>query len=223
MKAQCILISIFLAGATLCSAIEGPIVERNVDLAAEAAFDQWAQTLDASPHTEEIQNIGILRLVGDDRQLTDLLAAKLTQLDRFRVVILGGRDWMAIENELARQDPEEGFGDIMDKASIKWREERDMWVIPETTKGADALLMGRVRSVDADWLRSRIRFTLHLARVDTREQIAGGIVEGEAVLTPKDFVIYYKIQILWGLAIFVAVIIVLCLLRSMLKSMTRPR
>ncbi|MBN1672417.1 MAG: hypothetical protein JXR37_15360 [Kiritimatiellae bacterium] len=216
---------VLLAGPALAaiSAPKGGIVERNIDLAAENAFDTWIESLQKAPHTEEVQYIGILPLAGDNRDFTALLAEKLTQLKRFHVVILSGKEWMAIEDELARTDPDAGFGDIMDKASIKWKELRDSFTLPETAKGADAILLGRIRSTDGDWLRARIRFTLHLAKVDTRTQIAGGIAEGESVMAVKDLLIYYKVALALAVVALIVLLIVLGFLRSIAKKMARPR
>ena len=211
---------------TAVGAIEAPkgaIVERNVDLAAEKAIDAWIAQLQAAPHLEDVKNIGILPLAGDASNFTELLAAKLTSLQQFHVVILSGKDWMSIEEELARTDPNEGYGDIMDKASIKWSSDRGDYTLPDTALGADALLLGHVRQVDSDWLRARARFTLHLAGVEKRTQIAGGIAEGESVMSWKDLLIYYKIQVIVGVLILIGALIVLAMLRGMFRSMGRPR
>jgi hypothetical protein len=202
------------------AAPEGEIVQRYIDLAAEQAFDQWIGDLGADAKTEPVQRIGMLRLDRDPGNLTSILQGKLTRLDQIRVVTLGGSVWNAIERELARTDPDEGYGDIFDRATIVWREDGGF---PETTLGADALLLGHVRSVEHTWLRTIVRVQIFLARIDNREQLAGGVYTGEAVLSPRDFMFYYSTQLIWGAGIFIALIIVLCVLRSLFKSMSRPR
>ncbi|MFH0909539.1 MAG: hypothetical protein V1929_12335 [bacterium] len=214
---------IHLPASAALEAPRGSIVERNIDLAAEKAFDQWMGSLESAPHADDVQNIGILKLAGDTRDFTSLLAEKLTASKRFHVVILSGGDWNAIEDEMARQDVDAGFGDIMNKATIMWTNARGAYVIPETTKGADALLLGRVRDVDGDWLRARARITMHLARVDTRTQVAGGIAEGESVMSIRDLAIYFKVELLIGAGCLVVAMILLALIRGFFKGMSRPR
>ncbi len=214
------LLAVLPANAQRVEAPSGPIVQRYIDMAAEQAFDQWVTDLMADAKVESVQRVGMLRLDGDPGNLTSILQGKLTRLDQVRIVTLGGSVWHVIERELARTDPDEGYGDIFDKATIVWTEDAG---IPETTMGADAILLGHVRSVEQTWLRTIVRVQVFLARVDTREQLAGGIYTGEAVLSMRDFAFYYSTQLIWAAAIFVAVIIVLCLLRSLLKSMTRAR
>ena len=201
----------------------GPIIERNIDRAAEAAVDQWMAQLQKAPRTESVQNIGILPLGNDQRNFTTLLVEKLSTDKRFHVVILKGKDWDAIESEMARTDPDGGMGDIFNKATIQWKQMRDTYVIPESTKGADALLLGSVRSVDPDWLRARVRITLHLSRVDTREQIGGGIAEGESMMSWKDLLLYYKVQASLAVAGLVVLLIILGLLGKFSRGMSRPR
>jgi hypothetical protein len=198
----------------------GPIVDRYVDMAAEQAFGQWIRDLTADPKAESVQRVGMLRLDGDPGNLTSILQGKLTRLDRIRIVTLGGSVWNVIERELARTDPDEGYGDIFDKATIVWREDQGL---PETTIGADAILLGQVRSVERTWLRTIVRVQIFLARVDTREQLAGGLYVGEAVLSSRDFMFYYSKELIWGAVIFVGVLIALWLLRCILRSMSRPR
>ena len=222
-----LMVSLIFCGAALSAGIEppsGPIIERNIDRSAEEAFNNWVDnTLNKAPHSQGIKNIGILELAGDNRNFTELLKNRLTESGKFHVVILRGKDWMAIEDELARTDPDSGWGDIMNKATIKWREDRGAYVLPETTLGTDALLLGRVRSVDTDWLRARTRFSLNLARVDNREIVAGGIAEGESILPFMDMIIYYKVQLVVILGILVALIIILWLIKSVLRAGRRPR
>ena len=208
------------AGAQSIQAPDGPIVQRYIDLAAEQAFDQWIQHLTADPKAESVQRIGLLRLDSDPGNLTSILQGKLTRLDSVRVVTLGGPVWHVIERELEKQEIGEGYGDIFDKATIVWREDGGF---PETTIGADAILLGHVRSVERTWLRTIVRVQIFLARIDTREQLAGGLYTGETVLSPRDFMFYYSTQLIWAVGILVAIIIALGIFRSLLKSMTRPR
>ena len=221
------MVGLIFCGPTLAAGIEppsGPIIERNIDRAAENAFNSWVDnTLNSAPHSQGIINIGILELSGDNRNFTELLKNRLTKSGKYHVVILRGKDWMAIEDELARTDPDSGWGDIMNKATIKWREDRGMYVLPETTSGTDALLLGRVRSVDTDWLRARTRFSLNLARVDNRDLLAGGIAEGESVLPVMDMIIYYKIELVVILGILIALIIFLFLIKTVLRAGRRAR
>ena len=202
---------------------QGAIVERNIDLAAQKAFNAWVTQLLSAPNTENVQNIGIVPLAGDNADFTTLLAERLTAEKKLHVVVLSGAGWDAIEEEMARQDPDSGLGDIMDKATIKWQESRGSYVIPETTKGTDALLIGNVRSIDGDWLRARTRFTLHLVKVDTREQIGGSVAEGESMMTFRDLLIYYKVQVMIAILLLIGLIIVWRIWRSFLKAATRPR
>jgi hypothetical protein len=218
------LLGLLLSGqpvrAQSVSAPEGPMVQRYIDLAVEQAYDQWIQDLSADPKAESVQRIGMLRLDKDTGNLTEILQGKLTRLSHLRIVTLGGSVWNVIERELARTDPDQGYGDIFDKATIVWGEQQ---TIPETTIGADAILLGHVRSVEQTWLRTIVRVQIFLARVDTREQLAGGIYTGEAVLSPRDFLFYYSTQLIWGVIILVGLIFVLGLLRGLVKAMTRPR
>lgn len=202
---------------------KGALVRRNVDQAVAKAFDAWVAQLQAAPHTEGIVTIGVLPLAGDPAGYTQILEAKLTALARFRVVILNGPEWNAIEQEVARQDPDEGFGDIMDKATLVWESMGDEYKIGETTKGAQAILFGKFRDVDADWLRARASFTLKLGTVGTRELVAGGLVEGESLQSVKDLVIYYKVELALLVLALAALIVVLRMLRSFAAKMTRPR
>lgn len=215
-----ILCAVLPAHAQRVEAPSGPIVQRYIDMAAEQAFDQWVNDLMADTKVESVERVGMLRLDGDPGNLTSILQGKLTRLDTIRIVTLGGPVWNAIERELARTDPDEGYGDIFDKATIVWTEDAG---IPETTIGADAILLGHVRSVEQTWLRTIVRVQVFLARVDTREQMAGGIYTGEAVLSARDFAFYYSTQLIWAAVIFVAVIIALWMLRGLLKATTRPR
>ncbi len=224
----CTILTAAFAGAAVAAApLEAPkgaLVRRNVDLAAAKAFDAWVAQLQAAPHTEGIVTIGILPLGGDPAGFTQILEAKLTALDRFRIVILSGPEWNAIEDEVARQDPDEGFGDIMDKAYSVWTNlPGDEYQISETTKGAQAILFGKFRDVDADWLRARTRFTLKLGTVGTRELVAGGLVEGESILTVRDLLVYYKIELAVLALALVALGLVLKMLKSLGAKMTRPR
>lgn len=217
------LLGLFAAPALALKAPSGPAVERNLDLAAEKAFASWVADVGKAPHIESVKNIGILRLAGDTSDFTTLLADQLTQLGRFKVVILSGPEWDALETEVARQDPDGGLGDMMDKASIIWKSSRGAYQLPEEIQGADALLIGSVRSLDGDWLRARAAFTLHLGTVGERTRISGGRAEGENILSWKDLVVIYKIQILLGLAGVAVLIIVLNLLKSFVHRMTRAR
>lgn len=202
----------------------GDIVSRNIDRAAEKAFAGWIRdTLQRAPHREGIRNIGILKLAGDTGEFTELLKNQLTVLGNYNVVILSGPEWDVIEDELARTDPSSGWGDIMDKATITWREERGRWALPETTVAADAILIGRERGLDTDWLRARTRFSLNLARVDTRQLVAGGMAEGESMLPLKDLIIYYKVEIVIALVALFALLLVLRMFRSLVRAGTRPR
>ena len=210
-------------GAPVVARPLGDIVERNLDRAAENAIRGWIGKLQDAPNLENVKNIGIIRLDNDARDFTELLSALLSADRRFQVTILSGGEWDAIEDELARTDPDSGYGDIMAKASIIWQAQRDAYVIPETAQGADALLIGRVRGVDTDWLRARVRLALHLARIDTRTQAGGGIAEGESVTAWKDLLIYYKIPAAIAAAGLIALIVILMLLHSLVKRATRPR
>ena len=211
---------------TLAAPIEPPkgaLVRRNIDLAADQAFDSWVAQLQAAPHTDGIVTIGVLPLSGDVFDFTDILVAKLTALERFRVVILNGKEWDAIEEELARQDPDEGFGDIMDKATLAWKSMGEGYAISETTQGAQAILFGNFRDWDGDWLRARTRFSLKLGTVGTRELVAGGLVEGESILSIRDLVIYYKVE-LAGLAVgLVVLVMILRAFKGFTSKMSRPR
>ncbi len=229
LTTQTVWITTVIAGLLLWSATasaqriegpSGPIVDRYIDLAAERAFDQWVADLQADPKAEAVQRVGIVRLDRDPGNLSSILQGKMTRLDAIRIVTLGGSVWNVIERELARTDPDEGYGDIFNRATIVWTEEAG---IPETTIGADAILLGHVRSVEHTWLRTIVRVQVFLARVDTREQLAGGIYTGEAVLSPRDFLFHYSTQLIWGVAILVAAIVVVWLLRSILRATTRPR
>lgn len=212
-----------VAGAAPIEAPKGALVRRNVDQAAAKAFDQWIARLEAAPHTEGIVTIGILPLGGDPAGFTDILEAKLSAMNRFRVVILSGREWNAIEDEVARQDPDEGFGDIMDKASLVWESMGDEFKIGETTKGAQAILFGKFRDGDGDWLRARASFTLKLGTVGTRELVAGGLVEGESVQSVKDLAIYYKVELALLVLALAVLLIALRMVKSAAAKMTRPR
>lgn len=221
-----LLIAGFVGTALAVAPIEPPqgaLIRRNIDQSAAQAFDQWIAQLQAAPHTEGIVTIGVLPLGGDSVDFTDILVAKLTALERFRVVILDGKEWNAIEEEVARQDPDEGFGDLMDKATVVWTNMGDEYVISETTQGAQAILFGKFRDWDGDWLRARTRFTLKLGTVGTRELVAGGLVEGESVQSVKDLAIYYKVE----LAVLALGIVILGFVRRMIKTaaakMSRPR
>ncbi len=201
----------------------GVIRERTIDRAAGQAIEQWIREALNAPHLEGVANIGILPLANDPRNFTELLAARLSAEKRFHVVILRGADWKEIEDEWARTDPNSGFGDIMDKAAIKWKAVRGTYVIPESAKGADALLVGRVRHVDEDWLRAWVSIPLSLARVDTRERIGGANAEGESYPPLRDLVIYYKVEIALVLLALFALVVSLLLLRGLVRRCTRPR
>jgi hypothetical protein len=202
----------------------GDIISRNIDRSAEKAFANWIRdTLQRAPHREGIRNIGILKLAGDSGDFTALLKNQLTTVGNYNVVILSGADWDVIEDELARTDPSSGWGDIMDKATIKWREERGRYALPETTVAADAILIGQQRGLDTDWLRARSRFALNLARVDTRQLVAGGVAEGESLLPLKDLIIYYKVEIVLALIALIILLLVLRMFRSLIRAGTRPR
>ncbi|MBA4386638.1 MAG: hypothetical protein C0404_01585 [Verrucomicrobia bacterium] len=214
------------AGYCLAAPLEAPkgkVVSRNVELAVEKAFDKWIADLEKAPHTESITNIGIIRLRGDVSNFTSLLAEKMSVNRKFHVVILSGPDWDEIEKEWARQDPGSGLGDIMNKITVKWEKKGDRYVIPETAKGADTLLLGEVRSVEDDWLRARVRAAVHLAKIGEREQVAGGIAEGEAVMSWTDLAVYYKVELLLVLAGLAALIVIILLIRGFLRMTTRPR
>ena len=225
-KLKLAMMLVLAAGTAWAAPLEvpqGALVRRNIDLAAAKAFDQWIVQLEAAPHVEGIETIGILPLNGDPKGFTDILEAKLSAMNRFRVVILSGPEWDAIEDEVARQDPDEGFGDIMDKATLVWKSMGDEYAIAETAKGAQAILFGKFRDGDGDWLRARASFTLKLGTVGTRELVAGGLVEGESVQTVKDLAIYYKVELALLALALVVLVIVLRMVRSAAAKMTRPR
>lgn len=211
------------ARAALFEKPSGPVVQRNVELAAESAIQNWIASLDGAPRFDTIANVGILPLGGDGLYFTTTLSDTLSRSGKLRVVILRGAAWDAIEDELARQDPDGGWGDIMDKASIAWTENRGVYELPETTLGADALLMGQVRSIDTDWLRARVRLNLRLIKVDTREVIAGGVMEGESVLSWRDAAIYYKTEIAIVLGALIVLLWIRATLRRFGRNMRRPR
>ncbi len=215
-----VFVSLAPASAQPIEAPEGAIVQRYIDLAAERAFSEWVADLRADSKAEAVERIGMVRLDGDPGDLTSILQGQLTRLDDLRIVTLGGSVWRVIENELARTDPEEGYGDIFNQATIIWGEDQ---TIPQTVTGPDAILLGHVRSVERSWLRTIVRVQIFLARVDTREQLAGGIYTGEAVLSPRDAFFYYTWHIVWGVVILAGVLIALVIMRSLLRAMTRPR
>ncbi len=211
------------AQAGLFQQPSGAVVHRNVELAAESAIQEWINSLDEAPRFETLSTIGVLPLRGDGLLFETLLSDALSRHGDVRVVILQGPAWDAIEEELARQDPDGGWGDIMDKASIAWTESRSEYALPESALGANALLMGQIRSVDTDWLRARVRLNLRLIKVDTREVVAGGSVEGESVMIWQDVVIYYKIEIAIVLGALIVLLWVRSSMRRLGRSMTRPR
>ncbi len=217
------LLGLLAAPALALKAPSGPAVDRNLDLAAEKAFASWVAELEKAPHIEAVKNIGVLKLAGDTSDFTTLLADQLTQVGRFKVVILSGPEWDALETEVARQDPDAGLGDMMDKASIIWKSSRGSYQLPEAIQGADALLIGSVRNLDGDWLRARAIFSLHLGTVGERTRISGGRAEGESVMGWKDIAVIYKTQILLGIVGLIALIILLGFLKSFITSMTRAR
>lgn len=226
MKKSLILSLLVLAPGLALAALvppRGPILERNIDRAAQSAFDQWAAQLEKAPHASAIRTIGILPLADDPAQFTTLLEARLSQLPNVKVVILRGPKWDAIEEEVARTDPSEGFGDIMNKASLIWQEVRGDYQIPESALGADALLFGQIRRVDPDWPRSRVTAVLMMGGVAERTLIAGGTVEGESTLGWKDLAIYYKGTIAIAVLCFIGLIVILCLIKGFVRAMTRPR
>lgn len=202
---------------------EGSIVARNVDRAAEEAFRTWIGKLKDAPRTEGIRNIGILPLEGDTRDFTALLKNSLSLNRNYRVVILSGKEWEVIEDELARTDPDSGMGDIIDKSTIQWERYRERYVLPETAQGTDAILLGRVRGVDTDWLRARARFALYLVRVDTREQVGGGIAEGESYMPVLDLIIYYKLIVAISLIALIVLIVLIVIIKPLIRSGRRPR
>lgn len=211
------------ARAALFQQPTGPVVHRNIELAAESAIQDWIASLDAAPRFETLSNIGVLPLRGDGLLFETTLSDALSRHGKVRVVILEGAAWDAIEDELARQDPDGGWGDVMDKASIAWTESRGTFALPESALGADALLMGQIRSIDTDWLRARVRLNLRLIKVDTREVIAGGAVEGESMMTWQDVVIYYKIEIAIILGALIALLWIRGSMRRLGRAMQRPR
>lgn len=226
MKKSLILSLLVLApGLALAGLVppKGPILERNIDHAAQSAFDQWVTQLSKSPHIDAIRTIGILPLADDTAQFTTLLEARLSQLPNVKVVILRGPKWDAIEEEVARTDPSEGFGDIMNKASLIWQEVRGEYQLPESALGADALVFGQVRRVDPDWPLSRVTAVLMMGSVAERTLIAGGTVEGESTLGWKDLALYYKGTIVIIALGVIGLIVLVCLLKGFVRAMTRPR
>ena len=209
--------------AAQVAAPDGDLIARNLDIAAERAFKQWIDQLASAPNMEGVQNIGIIALGRDTDGFTEILAARLSAQPNLRVVVLRGGVWNAIEDALALQDPNDGLGDIMDKATILWREVDGEFLFPETAVGAHALLIGRVRGVDRDWLRARTRFVLELARMDTRTMVAGGIVEGESRLSREDLMIYYKTEMVWGIVGVIVAFILLTLFLRFIHATKRVR
>lgn len=208
------------AQAGLFEKPSGPLVERAIDRAAQAAVDQWIASLDQAPRYDQVAHVGVVGLGADGRSYTTLLTDALSRNPRVRVVVLDGADWAAIEQLVATTDPEEGWGDIYDKASLLWKEEREGYSLPGTALAADALLMGRVRSVDTDnWINPKVQLNLRLVTADTREIIAGGMVEGESHLHWKDALVYYKVEVL----IIVGLLYVLWRWRRFMNGMRRPR
>lgn len=208
------------ADAALFQKPGGPLLQRTLDQAAEDAVNKWIESLSAAPRFETVENVGILNLSRDSREFTEILSDALSRNPRLRVVVLRGPAWDAIEDEMARQDPEEGWGDIMDKAAIAWDNTRGEYSLPESTLPANALLMGQVRSIDTDnWLIPRVQLNLRLVTVKTREVVAGGFVTGEATISWRDLAIYYKMEIF----IIAAALFILWRMRRFMAGMQRPR
>ncbi|MDD8043893.1 MAG: hypothetical protein PHC78_09055 [Verrucomicrobiota bacterium] len=129
------------------------------DQAVETAIRRWVDTL---PADLPIANIGVVPVVSMERKGKDPIMTEYLQSilsSRARVVIMQGPEWDRLIEEIARTDPGEGFGDIMNPETIQQFGRME---------GVDALLFGKIlEDLNESGVYSRVRLILSLAEVET--------------------------------------------------------